>query len=217
LSNLHDTIAKFRTVTNADFVLRMAANEAEIYGQEALNLLQRAKNTLCRKYGVELERPTTVEIFPSQKDFGVRTFGMPHNPGFLGVCFGPVVTANSPASQGGSPANWQAVLWHEFCHVITLQMTRNKMPRWLSEGISVHEELAANPTWGQRMTARYREMTLGDDLTPVSDLSSAFLAPKTPHHLQFAYYESALVVEYLVKEFGMEALKKILHDLGDGI
>ena len=40
-----------------------------------------------------------MEIFAEQKDFGVRTFGMPDNPGFLGVCFGCVITANSPASQ----------------------------------------------------------------------------------------------------------------------
>ena len=44
--------------------------------------------------------------------------------GFLGVCFGSVITANSPASQSASPANWQSVLWHEFCHVVTLQKTK---------------------------------------------------------------------------------------------
>jgi len=217
LANLHDTIAKFRTVTNADFVLRMAANEAEIYGQQALKLLQRAKDTLCKKYAVELDRPTVVEIFPSQKDFGVRTFGMPHNPGFLGVCFGPVVTVNSPASQGASPANWQAVLWHEFCHVVTLHMTHNKMPRWLSEGISVYEEVQANPVWGQRMSPQYREMILGDDFTPLSKLSSAFLTPESDLHLQFAYFESYLVVDFLVREYGTETVKQVLADLGKGM
>jgi tetratricopeptide (TPR) repeat protein len=35
-------------------------------------------------------------------------------------------------------------------------------------------------------------------------------------HLQFAYYESYLAVEFLVKQFGLEALKKILRELGDG-
>jgi tetratricopeptide (TPR) repeat protein len=216
LVNLHDTISKFQTLTNDQFILRMSAHEAAVYGDEALKLLKRAKETLTRKYGVELDRPTVVEIFPSQKDFGVRTFGMPHNPGFLGVCFGPVVTANSPASQGGSPANWQAVLWHEFCHVITLQMTRNKMPRWLSEGISVHEELQENPIWGQTMTPDYREMILGKDFTPLSKLSSAFLAPKSDLHLQFAYYESSLAVDFIVNRFGMEALKAVLADLAKG-
>ena len=216
LANLHETMQKFRTLKNEDFILRMDAREAEIYGQEAMKLLQRAKETLCAKYGMELERPTVVEIFPSQKDFGVRTFGMPHNPGFLGVCFGPVVTANSPASQGASPANWQAVLWHEFCHVVTLGMTRNRMPRWLSEGISVYEELQANPTWGQSMSPQYREMILGEDFTPLSKLSSAFLTPESDMHLQFAYFESYLVVDFLVREYGIETLKKVLRDLAKG-
>jgi cytochrome c-type biogenesis protein CcmH/NrfG len=217
LSTLRDHMEQFATLTNRHFVLRMGRHEAEVYGQAALELLGRARETLCRKYGVDLPRPTVVEIFPEQKDFGVRTFGLPGNPGYLGVCFGPVITANSPASQAGHEANWQAVLWHEFCHVVTLTLTKNKMPRWLSEGISVYEELQANPTWGQAMTPQYREMVLGKDLAPVGKLSAAFLAPKSDRHLQFAYYQSALVVEFLAGRFGLESLKKILRDLGDGL
>ena len=216
LLTLQENMSKFATLTNRDFVLRMATNEAAIYGQRALDLLERARTNLCAKYGLELNTPTIVEIFPEPKDFGVRTFGMPGNPGYLGVCFGNVITANSPVSQTSHPANWEAVLWHEFCHVVTLQLTRNKMPRWLSEGISVYEEIQANPAWGQTMTPRYREMVLGKDFTPLGELSAAFLAPKTEMHLQFAYYESALAVEFLAERFGLEALKGILHDLGEG-
>ncbi len=185
LVTLRETMQKFQTVTNRDFIVRMKGDEADIYGQRALALLDQAKSNLCAKYGLEIKQPTVVEIFPDPKDFGVRTFGMPDNPGYLGVCFGRVITANSPASPSAHAANWQAVLWHEFCHVVTLQLTRNKMPRWLSEGISVYEESQTNPTWGQRMTPRYREMVLDDGLTPIADLSSAFLAPPTPEHLQF--------------------------------
>jgi tetratricopeptide (TPR) repeat protein len=217
LVTLKDKLAKYRTLTNADFIVRMATNEAPVYGEQVLALLSRAKSNLTARYGIELPRQTIVEIFAEQRDFGVRTFGIPDNPGFLGVCFGAVVTANSPATQTAMPANWEAVLWHEFAHVITLTMTKNKMPRWLSEGISVHEELQANPAWGQRMTVRYRDMILGEDFVPISELSSAFLAPKTPIHLQFAYYESALAVEFIVKNYGFDAIKKILRDLGEGI
>src|SRR5437868_9910103 len=141
---------------------------------------------------------------------------MTGNSGYLGVCFGPVITANSPASQAPRPANWQSVLWHEFCHVVTLHLTRNKMPRWLSEGISVYEERQANPTWGQTMTPKFREMILGDDFSPISELSSAFLTSKDDAHLQFAYFESSLVVEFLMQRFGLETVKKILADLGSG-
>lgn len=217
LVTLHDNLGKFRTLESPGFVVRMEAREAEVYGPRVLNLLARASDTLCAKYGVKLTDPVHVEIFPRQQDFAIRTFGLPGGAGFLGVCFGRVITANSPASQGASPSNWESVLWHEFCHVVTLEKTRNKMPRWLSEGISVYEERQANPAWGQDLTPRFREMVLGGELTPVSQLSGAFLSPPSPAHLQFAYYESSLVVEYLLARHGPGALARILGDLADDI
>lgn len=216
LVTLHDQIVKYEKLTNADFIVRMQPHEAQLYGASVLDLLSQAKATLSQKYGVELNQRTLVDIFPDQKDFGVRTFGMPDNPGYLGVCFGSVITANSPASQAANPANWKDVLWHEFCHVITLNETKNRMPRWLSEGISVYEERQASPAWGERMDLAYREMILHGELTALSELSGAFLAPKDSQHLQFAYFESSLVVEYIVQQYGLDTLKQILRDLGDG-
>jgi tetratricopeptide (TPR) repeat protein len=218
LVTLHESLSKFRTLEDEHFLVRMDQQEADVYGRRVLRLLNRARDTLCNKYGVELPERVIVEIFPRQEDFAIRTFGLPGGDGFLGVCFGGVVTVNSPASRGGARAsNWEAVLWHEFCHVVTLRMTRNKMPRWLSEGISVYEERQANPAWGQSMTPQYRELILDDGATPVSELSGAFLRPPTPMHLQFAYYESSMVVEYVIGRFGLEAVKKVLADLGDGV
>lgn len=216
LITLRDTMAKYATLTHADFVVRMAATEAAIYGPRVLALLTRAKETLTAKYGVELARPTYVEIFADQKDFAVRTFGLPDIPGFLGVCFGRVVTANGPAAVGGHPVNWESVLWHEFCHVVTLQLTKNKMPRWLSEGISVYEESQVDPARGMRINSRYRTMILGEDLVPVGSLSAAFLSPKTPEHMQLAYLESSLVVEFIINRFGHDHLRGVLRDLRDG-
>src|SRR5438874_412855 len=67
------------------------------------------------------------------------------------------------------------------------------------------------------MNSRYCEMVLGKDLTPIGQLNAAFLAPKTDLHLQFAYYESSLVMEFLVSKFGIQSLKQILRDLDNGI
>jgi tetratricopeptide (TPR) repeat protein len=217
LITLHDVIDKFKTLENEHFQVLMDPKEATIYGSRALDLLTRAREKLSAKYGVKLPDKTTIEIFPAQKDFAIRTFGLPGGEGFLGVCFGPVVTVNSPAAQGAHQSNWEAILWHEFCHSITLYKTNNKMPRWLSEGISVYEELQENPSWGQKMTPDYREMVMKGEATPVSKLSSAFMKPPTPQHLMFAYYEASQVIEYIVKNFGAPALNDILTDLGNGI
>ena len=210
---LHDTIAKYQNVTNEHFIIRMAPQEAEIYGKQAIDLLEKARVQLTKKYGLELTSPVIVEIFPNQKDFAVRTFGMPGGEGYLGVCFGNVITANSPATHN---MNWQSVLWHEFCHVVTLNMTRNKMPRWLSEGISVFEERRADPRWGEQINPQYRQFIVEGKMKAIADLSSAFMAPPSGLHLQFAYYQSSLVVEFLVERFGLEKVQAILRDLADG-
>ncbi len=214
LANLHDHMSGYETIHTDDFIVRMNKHEAAVYGDLVIDLLKQAKINLCKKYGLELNQPTVVELFYEQQDFAVRTFGIPGGDGFLGVCFGNVITANSPKAE--RQHNWQSTLWHEFCHVVTLNMTGNKMPRWLSEGISVYEEMQRDPKWGQQMNPEYRKMILEGELTPISELSSAFLSPKTPMHLQFAYYESMLVVEFLVKNYGYDALRAILGDLAIG-
>ena len=214
LSNLNDHLSKFTTLRADGFVVRMDKREADIYGDMVIDLLNEAKTKLCEKYAAQLDKPVVVELFPEQKDFAVRTFGMPGGDGFLGVCFGNVITANSPNAQ--RPTNFKALLWHEFCHVVTLNLTHNKMPRWLSEGMSVYEELQRDPTWGQQMNPEYRGMILADKLTPISKLSAAFLSPPTPNDLQFAYYESSLAVEFLIERYGLESIRAILADLAKG-
>jgi tetratricopeptide (TPR) repeat protein len=214
LVHLHDAVSAFETLSAEGLLVKMDKREAVLYGDKVLDLLRQARAKLCEKYGFEPNGPVVVELFPNQQDFAVRTFGMPGVEGFLGVCFGKVITANSP--RASTMFNWQAMLWHEFCHVITLSLTANKMPRWLSEGISVYEESQRNAAWGQQMNPQYRRMILDGELTPIGSLSAAFLSPKTPMHLQFAYYESALVIEFLVERSGTAALKAILADLGQG-
>ena len=214
---LRDNLGKFATLEEDGYVVRMSQSEAAIYGRQVLDLLIDAEATLATKYQVKIQKPVFIEIFPRQQDFAIRTFSMPGGAGFLGVCFGRVITMNSPAAQGASLTNWKSVLWHEFCHVVTLQKTKNKMPRWLSEGISVYEEQLADSGWGDRMSPSYREMILGEDLTPVSKLSSAFLQAKTSMHLQFAYFESSLVVRFMIEKFGEESVVGVLNSLGKGV
>ncbi|TWT94274.1 tetratricopeptide repeat protein [Neorhodopirellula pilleata] len=217
LLTLKDEIDGYVILEQDGIRVRMERVEANVYGEVVLKLLSEAKATLCEKYKVNLTNTISVEIYPRQSDFAIRTFGLPGGAGYLGVCFGRVITANSPASQGERPANWRSVLWHELCHTVTLEKTRNRMPRWLSEGISVYEERLRDPTWGESMTPTYRQMLLNEQRTPVSDLSASFLNPASPMHLQFAYYHSSLVIEFIVDRYSMDALLAILDDLAAGL
>ncbi len=214
LVTLHDHLDTYTSVEDDHFLVRMAGNEAPIYGQRALALLERARAKLTAKYGLDLTQKTTIEIYSSPSDFAVRTFGVPGVVGFLGVCFGSVITVNSPAT---SSANWESVLWHEFTHVITLTLTQNKMPRWLSEGISVYEEAQANPGWGQMMSLTYRDSITEGKMQPMSKMSSAFLTATDPRQIGFAYFQSMLVVKFLIGHYGFDHLTATLRALGTGM
>ncbi|MCA1962839.1 MAG: hypothetical protein LDL31_02700 [Prosthecobacter sp.] len=200
-----------------DFILKMPARDWPIYGEEALALLREARTALTAKYGLELKRPVMVEFFDQQQDFAIRTFGSLGGQGLLGVCFGTVITMNSPGSLTHGRNNWQSTLWHEFCHVVTLTLTQNRMPRWLSEGISVHEEGLRHPAWGMPMDARFRRMILEEKkTTPLGQLSSAFLNAESDDDMMFAYYQSSQVVAWLLERYGMEKLQGILRSLAEG-
>lgn len=217
LGLLEKEMGGYVTKSFEDFILKMPKRDWPIYGERALALLRDAKAVLAPKYGLELKRPVLVEFFGAQQDFAIRTFGALGGQGMLGVCFGTVVTMNSPGSLAHGRNNWESTLWHEFCHVITLSVTKNRMPRWLSEGISVYEEKQRDPAWGMPMDATFREMVLDEEtLTPVSRLSGAFMNAETQDHLMFAYFESSQVVEYLLEKYGKEKFQGILRDLAAG-
>jgi hypothetical protein len=82
------------------------------------------------------------------------------------------------------------------------------MPRWLSEGISVYEELEKNPSWGQHMSPDYRQRIMRNEMTPIGELSGAFMNAESGEDMQFAYYQSSLVVAYIVEKFGQSSLRK---------
>jgi tetratricopeptide (TPR) repeat protein len=217
IGRLEQEMRGYTTQVFEDFILKMPKRDWPIYGERALALLREAKAVLAPKYGLEINRPVLVEFFGSQQDFAIRTFGSLGGQGLLGVCFGTVITMNSPGSLAHGRNNWESTLWHEFCHVVTLSLTKNRMPRWLSEGISVHEEGLRHQAWGMRMNAQFRKMILEDkEVTPVGQLSSAFLNAESEEHMMFAYYQSSQVVGYLLERFGVEKFQGILRDLAAG-
>ena len=211
---LHDVLVEYATLERDGVIVRMAAEEAAVYGERVLELALEAKRVLGARYQVTFEDDLVLELFAQQSDFAIRTFGLPGGEGFLGVCFGNVVTMKSPVTQGADPANWEAVLWHELCHAVTLNKTRNRMPRWLSEGISVYEERLRDPSFGQEMLPGYQARILGGQAHSIALMADGFRRPEGALGLLFAYYESSLAVEYLVEAHGFEGLLAVLEDLG---
>lgn len=218
LRSLHDKMQDYQIMNRGNFIVRMHPKEAKLFGDRVLALLEQAERELHPRYGFKPKKPILLEFYPAQEDFAVRTLGFVGGDGLLGACFGLVVTINSPNSPGAKSTNWESTVWHEYCHAVTLGQTKNRIPRWLTEGISVYEERRRDPVCGEQWSLTYRKMVLdGKELIPLNRLNYGFLRPKSGDHMMFAYFEAGMFVEYFLSKYEEEVLREILNDLREGV
>ncbi len=206
-----DVLDGFETRTTEHFIVRMHPSDADILWPYLKPLLEESWSTLTAKYDFRPQKPILIEVFSEQEDFAVRTSGLPDIGHLLGVCFGTVITLASPrAHKPPGTINWQEVVWHEFAHVITLQMSNNQLPRWLSEGVSVYEEKSGRPEWGRRQDIVLVKAVQENRIIGLNQLDTAFSQAKTLAELNFAYYESSLLIEFIVERYGFETLRSLI-------
>ena len=214
LLQLLDTLDTFVVVREGDIILKLHPDEAAVMRDYAMPLAQDALKTLSRKYRFTPKGPILVEMFPSHDDFAVRTLGLPGMIGALGACFGRVVTLDSPRARPPGTFSWQATLWHEMAHVITLQMSQQRVPRWLTEGISVYEESKERPEWGRDMEVPFAMALERGKALKLADLNSGFTRPDT---IALAYFQASLLVDHIVSTYGEPKLQALVSSYGQGL
>jgi cellulose synthase operon protein C len=211
---LLDKLENFTVVKDGDVILKMHPDEAPVLKEYALPLARDALKILSAKYRFTPKGPILIEIFPLHDDFAVRNLGLPGMIGALGACFGRVVTMDSPKARPPGEFSWQATLWHEIAHVITLQMSQQRVPRWLTEGISVYEEAQARPEWGRDMEVPFAIALEQGKTLKLTDLNAGFTNPET---IALAYFQASLLVDHIVKTHGEEKLQALIRSYGEGL
>ena len=204
---VYDTLDSYVTVESEHFKVNLSEKDGQVLWPYLEPLLEESWDTLTAKYVFEPEGPILIQVFENSQDFAVRSVGLPDIGPLVGICFGKVITLISPDTLS---ANWQEIVWHEFAHVVTLQMTSNKLPRWLSEGISVWEEREGRPYWGRSQGLDLVRAWEQDKLLPFADLDKGFSGAQNSADLGFAYFQSYLVIDYIAREYGFEGLRSLV-------
>jgi tetratricopeptide (TPR) repeat protein len=210
-----DTFKNYTVVEAGRFRLFLDKKEAGVLGPPMAALASEAMEKLSARYGFSPVGPIRVEAYPSHADFSVRTVGLA-GLGALGVCFGPVVAIDSPQARERGAFNWGSTLWHELAHVVTLGASGNRVPRWLTEGISVYEERRARPGWGDDLSLEFLLAYQAGRLLPLRDLNNGFVRPTSPDQVSLSYYQASLVVEHLETRYGIAALRGLLGAYAGG-
>jgi tetratricopeptide (TPR) repeat protein len=214
LLQLLDQLDTFQTITDGDLVIKLHPDEVGVMREYVPALARQAIDTLSKRWNFTPKGPILIEVFPRHDDFAVRTLGLPGMIGALGACFGRVVTMDSPKARPPGDFSWAATLWHEIAHVITLQLSNQRIPRWLSEGISEYEETRARPEWFRNMTVPFVRAMESGEVIKLRELNSGFQDPRT---ISLAYYQASVLVEHIVQKFGDEALRAFVASFAEGI
>lgn len=212
---LMDSYKNFITYKTPTTILRVHKKEAELLRPYFEPEIQRALSAYEKKYGIKLDRPVQVEVYPDHEDFAVRTMGMP-GLGALGVTFGYVVAMDSPSGRKPGTFHWGSTLWHELSHVYVLTMTHHRVPRWFTEGLAVHEETAVSPEWGDRLDPHVMAAIKDKKLLPVAELDRGFVRPTYPTQVVVSYFEAGQICDYINREWGWAKLLVMIHDFATG-
>jgi len=208
---LIDSYKNYDTIRTPSYVLKLNKKEAALLGPYVEAEMQRAIATYEKKYRFKLERPVQVEIYPDHEDFAVRTLGMP-GLGALGVTFDYVVAMDSPSARKPGSFHWASTLWHEMSHVYVLAETRHRVPRWFTEGISVYEETAVSPDWGDRLDPEVISALKEKKLLPVAELDKGFVRPSYPTQVVVSYYQAGQICDFIVQKWSFDKLVAMIAD-----
>jgi tetratricopeptide (TPR) repeat protein len=207
---LMDSFQHFVRFDTPHFKVKLHEKEVAVMRPYVTDLLEKVYDTLTTKYDFKPEGPITFEMYPDHADFEVRTLGLPGIGGILGVCFGKLFAMDSPEARKPDSFNWGSTLWHEFTHVITLQITDHKIPRWFSEGLSVYEERKGFIGWGDKLKLDYLAAIKGKKFLATAELNDGFVRPKYQNQVLVSYYQASLVCDYIDQKYGFPAIKKML-------
>jgi len=214
--DLLDTFPDYVESSTARFDLMIDGPEAAVLAPYVGALAEEAYDYFAARYRYEPPTPIRIEVYPSTADFSVRTVGLT-GLGALGVSFGPVIAIDSPSARPIGEFNWGSTLWHEIAHTFTLGTTDFRVPRWVSEGLSVFEERRARPSWGDDVSVSFLIAHLRDRLLPVSRITSGFVRPSYPEQVVHAYFQASLVFELIDRDYGFEAILGLLDGYKNGL
>jgi tetratricopeptide (TPR) repeat protein len=194
------------------FRIRYAKEERAILERYVPKLLEEAWGSMVKRYRFTPKTPVSIELYADDEHFSVRTSGLP-NVGIQGVCFGQTLALMSPRA---APFNWGNVLWHELGHVFAIQMSKNHVPRWYTEGLSEYETIVRRPEWQREEDAQLYAALKSSRVPPVTGFNRAFTHVDDVEDVTMAYYAASQIVVFMIERYGWDKVISMMPRWAEG-
>lgn len=204
---LLDRLDGFDRIESDHFIVKFDAAQDAIAAPYFSEALEAIYDEVCEDFETTLDKKTIVEVFPQHEGFSVRVTGRPFIA-TVGASTGRVIALAAP--RGRPPFgryNWASVLRHEFTHTVTLAVTENRIPHWMTEGLAVYEESAPRSwAWKTLLSDAVRR----DRLFTLESIDWGFMRPRRPDDRTLSYAQSEWMIEYMVGRYRYAAVLNLL-------
>lgn len=204
--------SEYVTATGTTFNIRYAKDEKAILERYVPRMLEEAWGSMVQRYGFTPKTPVSIELYADPQHFSIRTSGLP-NVGIQGVCFGQTLAAMSP---GAGPFNWGNVLWHELGHVFAIQLSKNHVPRWFTEGLSEYETIIRRPEWKREEEPALFAALKAGRIPFVDSFNKAFTHVDNVEDVTMAYYAASQISVFIAEQFGFAKLVSMMPRWASG-
>ena len=200
-----NTEADFRQEDSNHFTLRYEGSQTnDALRRQILASLEDSYGKLQTDLGVS-PRNIHVSLYTDQAFFDVTqapTWSAALNDGKIRIPISGIQNVTPEMAR---------MLRHELTHSFVAQMTHNRAPQWLNEGIAELEQGASIASFGNRLALLYSS----GHQVPLNVLEGNFDTLDKSEAI-VAYAESIAAVQFINDTYGIGDLGRILQRLGEG-
>jgi tetratricopeptide (TPR) repeat protein len=178
---------------------------SETFRRDLLATLDSEYDDLARDLGYSPHNNIAVTLYTQQAFFDVT-----RAPAWSGAINDGKLRIPVSGMQSVTP-ELARILKHELTHSFVSQMSSNRCPTWLNEGIAQIEEGKSSASYGRQLAQLF---SAGNEI-PLNILEGSFMSFSAPEATA-AYAESLAVTEYVRDAHGMSEIARILERLSQG-
>ncbi|MBI3621354.1 MAG: tetratricopeptide repeat protein [Nitrospirae bacterium] len=199
---------RFLQTGTRHFLLQFDGGENREMAYQILDLLELAYRDVGQAFGIFPDEEITVILYNNEQFRDVT-----QTPAWTNGVYDGKIRLPS----GGTVPDRSLlarVLYHEYTHVIVHELSENRAPTWLNEGLAVYFEglssgnLPASQDAASRSLARVPPAAL----IPLTALHGSFLEFSS-EQAATAYAESFSATQYLINRYGLPRVKELLQQL----
>ncbi len=178
---------------------------SETFRRDLLSTLDSEYDDLVRDLGYSPHYNIIVTLYTQQAFFDVT-----RAPSWTGAINDGKLRLPISGVQSVTP-ELARVLKHELTHSFVSQMSGNRCPTWLNEGVAQIEEGRSSAAHGRQLA----QLFAGGNEIPFNMLEGSFMSFSAPEATA-AYAESLAAAEYIRDVYGMSEIARILELLAQG-